>query len=182
MPTEALHYNGVNAEMEDGFHNDTDPTFHRKRELPVHRLMIFMSANGWTNREIAEKVGQTEHNVSQVLRQPWARQRIVAIQREAGEGESAQLFRNGATAAYERIMKIAEHAVLESERLKANMYLVNRFYGQPTQPIEQVGKKPEELTTDELQAQLAGLLGENASAEACLKSNIENVDVVSAKN
>lgn len=49
-------------------------TLARVKEQPEHRVMCYMALSGQTNREIAEQLKMSDTTVSNILRQPWARQ------------------------------------------------------------------------------------------------------------
>ena len=55
--------------------NAREPNLAIMHEKPEHRLLLWMKAQGASNREIAYQSGYTEAWLSQLFRQPWAQSR-----------------------------------------------------------------------------------------------------------
>src|SRR6516162_9854530 len=72
-----IRQNGENSKMPDALFGDLDPITSIPIEKPEHRLMADMKVQGYNNREIAAFTGYTDHHVSDVLRQPHIRERIL---------------------------------------------------------------------------------------------------------
>lgn len=122
----------------DRLYNDKLPTIACDREQPQHRMMCMMKARGMSNREIAQSMGKSDAWVSQVLRAPWARQRIIEIQREIGMPAIAALFEGEVKDCIETMIEIRDNAKAAlSTRLAASNSLLDRALGKPTQHIEQ---------------------------------------------
>jgi len=66
-------------------------------------------------------------------------------------------------AALLRVVEVSTTATQEAVKLKANEYIVNRWLGMPTQPIEEVAKPVEKRTDEELLSAVGSLLSERAA-------------------
>ena len=136
---------------EDDFFNAKDPNLRIQSERPQHRLILFLKARGHNNREIAQAVGMSESWISQVLRQPWARERLAAELNAAGRDELSNLIE---TAAKDSLYKLVELRDDEEtpKAVAANVstYLVDRFLGKPKQSIEQKVGQLDQLTDEQL--------------------------------
>jgi lambda repressor-like predicted transcriptional regulator len=142
---------GVNAEIENGFYGDHDALYEIKHETHKHRVIISLARQGLLVKEIAERVGMTSTGVSNVLRQPWARIKIVeGIELTTKEKLRQMLEEHGPTC-LQRIVDLSASAQSEQVRLAANNAVLDRLLGRPTQPISQEVSKPETLSDDELQ-------------------------------
>jgi transposase len=82
-------------ENPDRLYNDRDPHYGLIREKPEHRAIIFYKAQGLSNREIAEKTGYTTVAISNTLRQPWARERLLEEIRKRAEGDPSSAILAG---------------------------------------------------------------------------------------
>jgi FixJ family two-component response regulator len=150
---------GVNSSFPDCLFGATDPNRYNKREKMVHRQMASMCIAGFTNREIAKAFDYSEAGVSDILKQPYQQQWMLGQIKENAEDFRLEIAIR-AKAAYVRIEKLAESAASESVRGDMNKYLVNRWLGMPTQPVETVGKPPEKKSDAELLSELNGVLSE----------------------
>lgn len=161
---------GVNACLPNALFNDINNPVRahvRQRERPEHRLMICMAANGFNITEIAEKSGYSAQAVSSILREPWARARIIGMQQEVGMDELQRTIRQGASGAIARIRQRAENDQVDpGVRERADEYLANRYLGKPKEQVEHTHKPVDKLSDSELTAiieqglQVAGEVGE----------------------
>jgi hypothetical protein len=153
-----------NEKPDDDFFNAKDPNIAIKHESPLHRMMCYLKAQGLSNREIAVRTGKSETWVSQVLRQPWARDRVKEEMKAAGQDAIQTVITAAAMDSVYKLIEIRDNEKAKpSEQLAAANSLLDRFMGKPTQKIESENKTTIQ-TTDvaELQAELA-------TAEAELK-------------
>ena len=69
---------GILVEVADAplLQNRKAPQYIRQQELPNHRVIIELSAKGYTAREIAKLVDQSPTQVQDILRQPQYQQNI----------------------------------------------------------------------------------------------------------
>lgn len=151
----ATHHDGPNSKLPDAFHNDHEPVLLLKKETAKHRLCVFMAASGANHQEIAEAVGLQAAAVSNILRQPWARARIQAEIKHAGQDELRNLLSSAALPALERLIHLSESATKEDVKLRANNSILDRFLGKSVQPYADETKPSTELTDEELHARIA---------------------------
>lgn len=123
--------------LDDRFYGDKRPNLAVQREKPEHRIVIFLKAQGLANREIAQRTGYTEPWISQVLRQPWARERLVAEMREAGRDAVQELIKASAEDSVFTLISLRDDPKAPaSVRAAASNSLLDRYLGKPTQKVE----------------------------------------------
>lgn len=148
-------------EADDRFYNSKDPNLAILHENPRHRLVVMLKAQGHSNRKIAGTVGLSESWVSQILRQPWARQLLVRELREAGRDAIQDLLAGAAEDSVLTLIALRDTATEESVRRGASNDLLDRFLGKPTQRVEQNAKVTvTSETVEQLDAELAELEAE----------------------
>lgn len=125
----------------DSLHADPIAAIDVDSEKPWHRLAILLAAQGYTTVEIAEKLGFNLSWVSLLLRQPWARQRLIDEINKAGRSEIETILKGAGAAAMQRIVHISEEAKNEAVRLAANKEIIDRLLGKAVERLEVV-KKP----------------------------------------
>ena len=152
---------GVNNHLPDALVLDTDTLHPRLREKVIHRQMANMCVAGFNNVEIGKAFDYTPAGVAEVLKTPFIREYMLRESREAADDFRATIIMEGKKA-FDRAVAISADAKSEAVRLDANKYIINRWLGMPTQPVEQVGKPAERKTDDELLKDLSGVLGERA--------------------
>lgn len=112
------------------------PNFAIIHEKPEHRLIVYLKAQGLTNREVARKSDYTEAWISQVTRQPWFQLRLLELVRESG-GETVKEFLGAQLEpSILRLVHLRDHAESESVQLGATVNLLDRFLGKPVQRTE----------------------------------------------
>lgn len=146
----------------DRFHNDTRPYVGLKKESPVHRLMIYMKACGASNKEIAEKLDLTPQTVANVLKQPWARLRLVEELRAQGHDALQGLLKGTAADSIFRLIEERDNANAKpSERIAAANSLLDRFLGKPIQKVEErVGALPDPADVEAIDRELQAVVAE----------------------
>ena len=121
----------------DALFNDKKPNLAINRESPDHRVIIFLKAQGLSNNEIARRTGHTAPWISQVLRQPWARVRLVEELREAGrDAVRALITASTEDSVYTLIDVRDDPKSRPSDRIAAARELLDRAFGKPTQHVE----------------------------------------------
>ena len=148
-------------------HNDNKPYQGYKKEKPEHRLMILLKAQGKANKEIAELTGYTPQTVSEVLRQPWARQRLLDEINIAGRDQIYELLRGEVANSLMKVVEIRDTATADEKAvaLAASNSIIDRFLGKPTQRVESFegGKRnTDQLDPAKIDAELARVEGEVA--------------------
>ena len=125
------------AESGDDFFNPTDPQVALKHERPAHRLAILLKAQGLSNKEIAERLGLSAIHVGNILRQPWARKRLVEEIQRSGRDEIQALLAGSAVDSINTLIELRDDDEVEnSVRKAAADSLLDRFLGKPTQRVE----------------------------------------------
>lgn len=146
-----------------GLFNDRSPNLAVLSEKPEHRIVIFLKAQGMSNNEIARRTGYTYPWVSQILRQPWARKRLVEEITASGRDAVEEMLKSAAEdSVYTLISERDNEAAKPSERIAAANSLLDRFLGKPTQKVEQTVRTGKLDTLEETERELALLEQEEA--------------------
>lgn len=156
----------IDGPLIDDYFNSRDPNLQILTESPVHRTMLAMRVNGCTGTEIAQELGYSVAHVSQILRQPWAKKRMLEMQRESSVGTlTARIERIG-----NKALSVIEE-ILDDSEVPANVksttaqYAVNRLLGRPTDSIViNDNRKASDLTNEELEQIIAKELAKSGSA------------------
>jgi predicted transcriptional regulator len=118
--------------------NRPQPHYYVQKEAPQHRVMLELSAQGYTVKEIADRTGFTPVCVNNILRQPHAQQTLVSeIRRMHGTDEEVvQVIKENVVKAVETLAAIVEDTrARNSDRINAANALLDRRYGKPNTPI-----------------------------------------------
>jgi hypothetical protein len=125
------------ASNPDSLHNDRAPSTAIQKETPEHRHIVTLKAMGMTNGEIAEATGRTNANISTILRQPWARQRLVKLISDAGKDPLKVILESAAVDSIQKLIELRDDPSTPKPVVKASCdSLLDRFLGKPTQHIE----------------------------------------------
>lgn len=117
--------------------NRKDPNLAIKHEQPEHRLAIMLKARGVSNHEIAKTLKYTDSWVSQLMRQPWAQERLLSEMQTEGMDAVRSLIEGEATNNIFTIIDIRDNpGVKPQTRLDAARSLLEQFIGKATQKIE----------------------------------------------
>lgn len=113
------------------------PNFAIISEKPEHRLIVYLKARGMSNKEVAEKTGYTQAWVSQIVRQPWFRLRLVTELKEAGLDKVAKLLESSAFDSVYTLIEIRddEEAPRAVRRACADS-LLDRWLGKATVTVK----------------------------------------------
>lgn len=122
----------------DKLYNDLKPNLAVIHEKPEHRLLIFLKTQGLSNTEISQRTGYQLAWVGQVLRQPWARERIVQELSLAGRDAVQEAIKSSALDTVHKMIDLRD----DKQTPKAVVAticsnLLDRFMGKPVQHIEQ---------------------------------------------
>lgn len=124
-------------EMPDALYADTKPNLVVEHEQPIHRAMVFLKAQGLSNREIAKRTGMTEPWVSQILRQPFARIQLVKELTIAGRDSVSELIKASAEDSVYKLIEVRDDPKAKhSDKISAAKELLDRAFGKPTQHVE----------------------------------------------
>lgn len=124
-------------ESEDRLHGDKVPELTILKEQPHHRMMVYLHASGAKATDIAEQTGYTSTYVAQVLRQPWARSRLVQILKECGKDRVKHFLTHEVAPSLEVLREIRDNrSAKEASRLTAANSILDRALGKPTVHVE----------------------------------------------
>lgn len=150
---------GINASLPGALFNDVDVNRVFSREKPVHRVIAELAAAGLTHREIASQVGRSENNVSEVLRQPYARRRIIESARKNVTDELKSFLESEVLPTIREVAEMGRDPnISPAVRLQCKQEVMNRFLGRPTQPITTGENDPKKLSNDELERQVQSII------------------------
>lgn len=120
----------------DALYNDRQPRYEIKHQKPEHRTIIFLKAEGNTNREISRITGMSEVAISNILRQPWARTQLLDEINKAGRNEVVTIFKGAAAEVAQTMVDIISNPeVKASDKISAGHLILDRLFGKATQPL-----------------------------------------------
>lgn len=141
--------------------HNTATTIDIAREKPEHRIMVYLKAQGYTNREISKATGYTESWISQITRQPWFKERLAIEMREAGLDPIKQFLAGEALPSLETLAAIRDNENSPAAaRVAATNAILDRAFGKPTQHIESkstVDVTNARATAERLEAELKAI-------------------------
>jgi hypothetical protein len=115
----------------------------KKREKASHRIFAYMYASGATYKHIAQENNTTPETVRKVLDQPEYRALVAELIHENHNDDIGKILKAGALEAVQVIRAMAnDPKTPDAVRLRANMDLLDRYRGKPTQhTISSTGMK-----------------------------------------
>lgn len=151
--------------------NDKPPNLQILHERPEHRLIVYLKAQGLTNKEIAERTNYGYQWVCQIVRQPWFRQRFIEECQHTGRDAIKVFLEGEVMPSLETIRAIRDNAdAKSSDRLNASNALLDRFLGKPTQRTEventSKGLDDAKQEVEDLERQVAELRKQNGLEES----------------
>lgn len=153
------------ASAENRLFGDQNPSYTVKHERPEHRIIIFLKAQGHSNVEIATLTGFTTVMVGYVLKQPWARMRLIHEIEQSGRDGVHELLKGAVNDCVLTLIDIAgDQEAKRSDRIAASNSVLDRYLGKPTVRVEStntnvtatmsdVKKMQDELATVEAELQ-----------------------------
>jgi hypothetical protein len=142
-----------------GFFNPRDPNLAILHEKPEHRLLLWMKAQGASNREIAQQSGYTEPWLSQLFRQPWAQVRLVEMLTEAGVDVVHGLLKAAAPDSVLKLIEIRDNPKINQTHpgvvRSCCVDLLEHYLGKPKQQVEVRSENKTSLDITELDAEIA---------------------------
>lgn len=124
----------------DALFGDKDPNLQIKHERPWHRVVIYLAAQGETNRNIAKRFGCSEAWISQLTRQPWFKARFLQELKESGQDILQATLKTHALPALEKVIEVMNNEKSKpSEQLTAAKDILDRFLGKAVTKIESKG-------------------------------------------
>jgi len=146
--------------------NDSVPLVDLQREKPEHRLVVELKARGMTHREIAALTGYTTVAISYIVRQPWARKRILELIQTSVKAADPclELLKQEAANNLQTLIDIRDGAfdAEPSTRAAAANALLDRLWGKPTQKVEQKISRVSLDSVADLEREEARLAAEEA--------------------
>lgn len=149
-------------EPEEHFFNEEKPRRYLVHEQPAHVQMVHLKVMGKTNREIAVLLDYTEDQVGLVMRQPYARKRLLQLLGETSDNYLTMLE----TEAKASLLTLAEvrddRESPASARVAASNSIMDRFFGKASQKVEVYdgGKVPGLAEVDKLNAEIGKMEAE----------------------
>lgn len=141
----------------DALFNQSQPLTYRQREQPHHRIFILLKAQGLSNVEIHKRTGYTVACIADILKQPWARERLMSELNKNGRDEVINIFKSNASDLAWELVDLAKNDEKGSVRLGAINSIHDRLMGKPNQPISHsVEMDTKSMSDDEMLAYLNG--------------------------
>jgi len=155
----------------DRLHNDSLATGFNvpllKREKPEHREMLLLKLQGYTNIEIARMMGVQPVTVGYVMRQPWARLRLIQMIQERGLVGVDNLLRSEVVPSILTLAEVRDDPdARKGDRVTAARVLMEQWLGKPLARVESA-----EVAVSTDIATLSRQLEELKQEEAHLKQN-----------
>lgn len=120
----------------EALHGDTVPEVTIQNEKPIHRMMIYLHAQGASITDIAKHLGYSKVAVGQILRQPWARQRLLQILNETGKDAVKHFLTNEIAPSLEVLREVRDNGAEKGNvRVLAASAILDRALGKPTVSI-----------------------------------------------
>lgn len=136
---------GLTPGEADTFHGG-EPNLSIIRERPEHYLILVALARGSTREEISEKTGYSAGWLSQIVRQPWAKERLFQIMRESGKDIIQETLRLEVMPSIMTMVEIRDNPQAPARaRLAASQDLLDRFLGKAVQRVETLKVEPTDL-------------------------------------
>lgn len=153
------HTNGVLALVDDALHNDSDSVREIQQEKPIHRKFVELHMQGYNCTEIAAITGHSMQWVSQILKQPFARQRMINEAKKTVSEELKELLESEIIPSMKKIIEVRDNPKSRgADVLAASEKVIERFMGKPQTNINIIEKPSSEKTDDELRLSVEKLL------------------------
>jgi hypothetical protein len=150
-----------NPPQGDGFFNAHPPNLAILHEKPEHRTLLWMKAQGASNREIAYQSGYTEPWLSQLFRQPWAQERLVQIITDNGRDVVSELLKAAAPDSVLKLIDLRDDPQTPAATVRATCEnLLDRYLGKPKQQVELQSTNTTNLKVEELDTEIKRLENE----------------------
>lgn len=125
-------------------------------EQPAHRIMVMLRAQGLSHREIADHTGYNEVAVGNILRQPWAKARLVQMLADAGKDPLVEMLRGEVMNSVFTLMEVRDNAGEKgATRVAAARELLDRSLGKSVQRTENINVNATPDDLDSLNKEIA---------------------------
>ncbi len=126
----------------DGKYLKNEPNLAILDEKPEHRLIVYLKAQGHSNKEIADRTGYTQPWISQLTRQPWFRLRLVQELKEAGQDAIDAVLKSSALDSVFTLIDLRDdNAAPKAVRAACANSILDRFRGKPVQTVQHEEKR-----------------------------------------
>jgi len=150
------------ATRSDRLFNDTGSQYEILAEKPEHRLVIILKSQGYSNTEIATYTGYQRVHINAILRQPWARARLLDILQGKEQDPAEVLLRASVLDNITTLIQVRDDEGSGAQaRIAASNSLLDRYLGKPLQRVEAASKHT--LDVSSIDAELAKLTAEEAN-------------------
>lgn len=155
-------------------HNQQLPSVLIKHEKVEHRIMLFLKAQGKSNREVAEFLGYSDAQVSQIVRQPWFLEGLRELLDVIGGDLVQAMLKGAATDSVITLIDLRDDVKAPAAVRKACASdLLDRYLGKPKQSVE-VNQKTDPLKRGaEIDANLEDLEAREAEVRRQLGALVE---------
>ena len=118
-------------------HGDSVAEVTLQTEKPIHRMMLYMHAQGASVADISKQTGYTKTTIYTVLRQPWARTRLTQLLADAGK-DAVKHFLTHEVAPSLEVLREIRDCVEEKgpTRVMAADKILDRALGKPIARVE----------------------------------------------
>ena len=149
----------MNPTVEDDFLGHGAQMHKRlKREQPIHRLMVVLKSQGYSNTDISKQLEVAVTTVGNVLSQPWARQRLVALINAAGKDPVAETLRGEVMDSIMALVEVRDNPKAPAAaRAGAANSILDRYLGKPIQKSEVTVSQKTPETVEDIDRRLAEL-------------------------
>lgn len=107
-----------------------------RKEMPVHRQMLWLRLNGHNVKETAAITGYSAQQVSIICKQPWFREAFVKLSTQMGK-DSVENFLNGEIIpTLERLVHLRDNAESDAVKKAACDSILDRIRGKPVAKVE----------------------------------------------
>ncbi len=141
--------------------NQRSAAYELQAERPEHRAMVLLKAQGFSNMEIAAKMGVSSSTVATAVKQPWAVKMILEELTKCGREEIVAMFQVAKTEVAQNMIDMAtgkKENVPAAVQKAACDSVIDRLLGKATQPIDHHYSKDDldKKVSDEELFKLAG--------------------------
>lgn len=120
----------------DSLFGDT-PSYHSlKKEMPMHRQMLWLRLNGHNVKETAALTGYTAHQVGVICKQPWFREAFVKLSTQMGKDSVETFLQGEIIPTLERLVSLRDTAESDAVRKAACDSILDRIRGKPVAKVE----------------------------------------------
>jgi len=132
--------------VESFLHNQQLPSVLIKHSKVEHRIMLYMKAQGASNREVAEALDYSDAQVSQITRQPWFMHDLKDLLETLGEDLVRTVLKGAALDSVMTLINVRDNAKTPATvQVTAANSLLDRFFGKPKTSVDvnhTSGKQP----------------------------------------